>query len=130
MQQSAHPQPVVILAEHVLLALVARKANPRCRWAAMASGRYSTRSCHWRTSGIGSFYARPPLLSPMQRGNLHRAIQQQRLTQGLTSIRATYGTGLRALLAEPAHIVPAEAIEQAAAHRAAVLHSCGEPTHA
>lgn len=108
MQPSVHQQPAVILAEHVLLALVARKVNPRCRWAAMASHRYSTRSCSWRLSGAGTTFPRPPQLSPMQRGSLHRAIERQRLTQGLGSIRATFGTGLRAVLDEPAHIVPSE----------------------
>lgn len=110
MQTSAQPQqPAVILADHVQLALVARKANPRCRWAAMASHSYSTHSCHWRWRGTEALqYPRPSLLSPMQRGGLHSAIERQRLTQGLASIRATFGLGLRALLAEPSHIVPSE----------------------
>ena len=107
MQTSVHRQPAVILAEHVLLALVARKANPKCRWSAMASYQYSPRNCdRWR--GSDKLYSRPPLLTPMQRGELHRAIARQRLMQGLPSIRATYGTGLRAVLAEPAHVVPSE----------------------
>lgn len=45
----------------------------------------------------------------MDRGHLHRAIERQRLTQGLTSIRATFGVGLRQVLAEPKHILPATA---------------------
>lgn len=93
-------------AEHVLLALVARRANPRCRWAAMADHEWTPRECRHRYYGPTPAQHRPPLLSPMARGHLHRAIERQRLTQGLPSIRKTFGAGLRALLAEPAHLVP------------------------
>lgn len=99
-------KPRHINAEHVLLALVIRRANPRCRWAAMADHECTTFSCGSRYRGK-PFHCKP-LLSPMQRGDLHHAIERQRLTQGLPSIRATFGTGLKALLAEPSRIVPAE----------------------
>ncbi len=40
------------------------------------------------------------MLLPMHRGNLDRAVQRMRLTQGLAAIRKTFGAGLRAVLAE------------------------------
>lgn len=96
-----------INAEHLALSLVARKANPRCRWAAMSNSRWSP-ECRRRYSDSPMPEINfTPILAPMQRGYLHRAIQSQRLTLGLPSIRQTFGVGLRALLAEPAHFVPA-----------------------
>jgi hypothetical protein len=97
-----------IPAELVKLALLATRANDHVRWAAMADGVWSTRSCTWRKSAFDTLHRQPALLTPMQRGRLHHAIQRQRDVQGLASIRATFGTGLRALLAEPPHILRTE----------------------
>lgn len=98
----------VINAEHLLLALVARRVKPDTRWAAMSDYYWAPHSCRTR---FGREPARlvhfRPLMSPMQRGRLHEAIKRQRLTQGLPSIEKTYGIRLRSLLAEPTHIVPA-----------------------
>lgn len=96
-----------IPAELVLLCIVARKANPRCRLAAVTGYTWSP-SCSTRFGGNPPRPRFPPLLTPMQRGYLHRAIERQRLTQGLASIRKTFGVGLRAVLAEPAYVVPVE----------------------
>lgn len=95
-----------IKAEHVLLMLVARRANPACGWAAMANHEWTPRECRRSDFGPTTVHARPPALTPMQRGGLHRAIRRQRLAEGLPSIRKTFGAGLRAVLAEPAHVVP------------------------
>ncbi|URI11431.1 hypothetical protein MW290_21035 [Aquincola tertiaricarbonis] len=95
-----------IKAEHVLLALVARRANPSCRWAAMADHHWTARECWRRDLGPTTVHARPPALTPMQRGSLHRAIRRQYLVEGLRGIRKTFGTTLRAVVAEPAHVVP------------------------
>lgn len=97
----------IILADHVQLAIVARKANNRCRWAAMSSGRWTTRACSARgASRHDTVLNLAPMLCPMHRGNVARAIERQRLLQGLPSIRKTFGAGYKALLAED-YILPA-----------------------
>lgn len=95
-----------ISAEHVRLALVVRRARPTTRWAAMAGHYFSTRNCQTSRHVDREHWPTPPLLLPMDRGHLHRAIERQRLTHGLGSIRQTFGCGLREILAEPRHIVP------------------------
>lgn len=104
------PPPRFINAEHLQLALVARRLKSSdVRWAAMADHDWSPRRCTWRDNSSTTLIHFPPIAGPMARGNLHRAIEQQRLTQGLPSIRKTFGTNLRSLLAEPSHFVPAAA---------------------
>lgn len=39
----------------------------------------------------------------LERGHLHELIERTRLHHGLAEVRKTWGTGLRALLAEPRH---------------------------
>lgn len=107
-------RPRVILAEHVQLALVAAKLNRNCRWAAVSDCLWTTRTCTLRRIGGDSAHKQPPTLQPMQRGHLHRAIERQRLTQGLPSIKATFGLGYKALLAESPHTVPPAAPRQGA----------------
>lgn len=96
-----------INADHLKLVLVARRLKgSQTRWAAMADHHWTPRRCSWRDNSTNTLLHFAPTAGPMARGHLHRAIQQQRLTQGLPSIRKTFGTNLRALLEEPAHFVP------------------------
>ncbi|WP_374587231.1 hypothetical protein [Ideonella dechloratans] len=99
----------LIDAEHVRLSLVARRvaelqrrANPAagCRWAAMSAHLHDISSCSQRRPAGMHALPRPSMLLPMHRGNLDRAVQRMRLTQGLAAIRKTFGAGLRAVLAE------------------------------
>lgn len=103
-----------INAEHLLLTLVARKIAARqtargeraCRWAAMSNGA-STQRCDRR----GSSYRlpHPPLMTPMQRGDLQAAVERTRLVGGLAEVRRTWGCGLRAIQAEARqYSIPAE----------------------
>ena len=105
-----HQAPkTAIPVELLKLALIARKANPAVRWAAMANSIWSARTCRGWKGAHDEVRHQPPTLSPMLRGGLHAAIKRQRLAEGLASIRRTYGAGLRSLLAEPAHVLPGAA---------------------
>lgn len=94
--------PRHITAENVLLCLVARKANARCRWAAMSNSAISS-ECReprwWRTP-----YRMPPhpsLLLPMNSGQLDAVVERTRLQpNGLKAVRTTWGKGYRAMQAE------------------------------
>jgi len=85
-----------ISAEHVLLALVARKVTD-ARWAAMSNGA-STAPCARRSAPS---YRLPhgPLMVPMDRGNIFRAIDRVRC-HGRDELKRTFGLGIRALRAE------------------------------
>lgn len=97
-----------IKAEHVLLALVARKIAARqiasgergARWAAMSNG-VSTQSCDRRRRAYR--LPCPPLMQPMHRGNLAEVVERTRLVGGLPEVRRTWGLGLRAMQAEVAN---------------------------
>ena len=103
-----------IKAEHVLLALVARKIATQqvargeagARWAAMSNGA-STQACDRRR---GTYrLPTPPLMVPMHHGELAHVVERTRLTYGLAEVRRTWGCGLRAMLAEASrHCLPAE----------------------
>lgn len=86
-----------ITAEHLQLALVAHKALPQTRWAAMSNGAH-TQSCRakagqWRVK-------HGPLLVPMDRGYINRAVESVRMSDGLDGVRRTFGCGIKALRAE------------------------------
>lgn len=104
-------QEHLIDAEHVRLALVARKVADSqrrigrgaeaARWAVMSSHTEVLARCRQRWSSVPlATVEYPSTLMPMNRGFLHSAIERMRLTQGLPAIRATFGCGLRAILAE------------------------------
>ena len=106
--------PRFIKAEHVLLALVARKighfqmdnGRPASRWAAMSNG-VNTQDCD-RRRGAWRLNC-PPLMLPMNHGSLTHAIDRTRLVGGLPEVRRTWGCGLRAIQAEVSkHCLPAE----------------------
>ena len=44
-------------------------------------------------------------VGPMQRGHISTLYERVRLRQGLAEVRRTWGTGLRALRAEPRHVL-------------------------
>ena len=49
--------------------------------------------------------ASPLHAQPMMRGHIGRLIERTRRVHGLHEIKRTWGTGLRALLAEPRHVL-------------------------
>lgn len=87
-----------IKAEHLQLALVARKARPSVRWAAM-SNTVATPSCAARLRGDCFAVALPAVLSPMARGNMQQLLERVR-SQGAPEVRRTWRTGMRAMRAE------------------------------
>jgi hypothetical protein len=99
-----HQQPVrrPINAEHLMLALVARRAVPARRWAALSDGA-TTNACSQR---CGHYSLRtPPLMVPMDRGGMHSVVERTRLLHGLPEVRRVWGTGLRAMLAETSGVI-------------------------
>lgn len=51
-------------------------------------------------------HGRAPLITPLMRGDLASLVERTRLHYGLAEVRRTWGSGLRALRAEPRHTVP------------------------
>ncbi len=95
--QPARP-PRRILAEHLELALVARKVRPGTRWAAMAE-HAETSFCRQRQAGGGWLIHRPPLMAPMHSGHMRTVLERVRC-QGRDEVLRTWGCGVRALQAE------------------------------
>lgn len=89
--------------EHVRLALVtlrARKLNPGiARFAAMSNGTVGTR-CRLREKPLLSAPSCPPLLWPLLPSVTPSLVMRTRVHYCLAEIQRTWGTGLRALLAE------------------------------
>jgi len=92
------PPPRLIRADHLALALVARKARPAVRWAAMSNGAF-TSSCSRRPPGGGYLMHEPPLLTPMQRGRMATLLDRVR-AHGYAEVHRTWHTGMRVLEAE------------------------------
>lgn len=90
-----------ISADNVLLCLVARKAKPFIRWAALSTGA-STSSCRPR-SGPGYCIPRPSLLYPMLSSVDLRLVDRVRIGYGLAEVKRTWGIGYKALKAELTH---------------------------
>jgi len=87
-----------INAEHLKLALVARRVRPSTRWAAMAE-HAQTSSCRQRQAGGGWVIHAAPLLAPMDRGNVRSLLERVRC-QGRDEVLRTWGCGVRAMQAE------------------------------
>ena len=93
-----------IRADHLQLALVARRIAQRqqaggengCRWAAM-SAHVTTQDCN-RRGGTYRIPA-PPMLTPMSAGRIDRAIERVRMLDGLDGVRRVFGRGVRAMRA-------------------------------
>lgn len=92
------PAPRLIRADHLALALVARKARPTVRWAAMSNGAF-TSSCSQRPPGGGYLMHEPPLLTPMQRGRMTALLDRVR-SHGYAEVHRTWHTGMRELAVE------------------------------
>ena len=88
-----------ISAEHLLLALVAMKARPGTRWAALSNGAI-TPSCAARRRGDTFAMATPPMLTPLSRGRMHHLLERVRNNYGRQEVMRTWGAGMRALKAE------------------------------
>lgn len=91
-----------INAKHLQLALVARKARPTTRWAALSNG-IETNDCQQRHPGWR--FTTPPMLVPMSNGRMSRLVRHVREFYGLAEVRTTWGQGLRAMQAEASRVV-------------------------
>ena len=87
-------------SKQVELALVASRAVPATRWAAM-SAHVHTQECRPPLrDGGGTYQLRSPsLLSPMNRGDWHCVLRRLEY-RGPRAIRKAFGVGIRAMRAE------------------------------
>lgn len=95
---TAAARPRAILADHVQLALVASKARPGTRWAAMSNGA-ATAPCQPRQPGGGYLIHQPPLLTPLTQGFMVRVLNRAR-SQGRSEVLRTWRTSIAVLKAE------------------------------
>lgn len=93
-----HPLPRVISAEHLKLALVARRVRPTTRWAAMSDGA-ATASCTRSQPGGGYCVHQPPLLQPLTAGRMQTLFDRVR-AHGRTEVLRTWRTSIAVLKAE------------------------------
>lgn len=96
---AGQPASKHISADHLALALVAMKARPGTRWAAISNGAV-TPSCAARRRGDTFAMAVPPLLTPLTRGRMQHLLQRVRTTHGRQEVQRTWGAGMRVLAAE------------------------------
>lgn len=107
-----------IRAEDLRLVLQAEKLRRHtrgrtCRLCALTDAPWLQTSCAENTHRLAladPLYHRPsatraPRVQPMQRGHIASVIYFTRQRRGLSEVRRTWGAGLRALLAEPHHIL-------------------------
>ena len=92
------PRPRRINAEHLKLALVAGKARPGSRWAAMSDGA-ATAGCHRHQIGGGYLIHQAPLLTPLMQGHMLRLLDRTR-SQGRGEVLQTWRTSIAVLTAE------------------------------
>ena len=103
--QPAHPpRPRVIRLQDLQLAMVARKAAPATRWAAVSNGGI-TGPCRRRQAGGGYLIHSAPLMMPMDRGHLGAVLDRVR-SQGRAEVLRTWrGTSIAVMQAEAANCV-------------------------
>jgi len=87
-----------ISAEHLRLALVASKARPGTRWAAMSNGG-ATGACRRHQPGGGYLIHQPPLMSPLMQGHM-LALLDRTHSQGRAEVLRTWRTSIAVLRAE------------------------------
>lgn len=87
-----------INAQHLKLALLARKAQPAIRWAAISNGA-ATAACLPRQPGGGYWMYQPPLLAPMATGWMQRLLDRAR-SQGCSEVLRTWRTSIAVLRVE------------------------------
>ena len=92
------PRPRHISAEHLKLSLVASKARPGTRWAAMSNGA-ATACCRRHQPGGGYLIHQPPLLSPLMQGHMLRLLDRAH-SQGRSEVLRTWRTSIAVLKAE------------------------------
>jgi len=104
-RQVEHPDAVTavpkvrrINAEHLRLALVARKVRSTTRWAAMSSGA-QTSSCQRRQPGGGYFIHVDPLMSPLTAGRM-QAVYDRVRSHGRAEVLRTWGASIAVLKVE------------------------------
>lgn len=90
--------PRHIDAQHLKLALQARKARPIFRWAAMSNGA-ATAACQPRQPGGGYWMHMPPLLAPMATGWMLCLLDRAR-SQGRSEVLRTWRTSIAVLRQE------------------------------
>lgn len=105
--------PRVIDAEHLKLALVARKVRPCTRWAAMSNGA-ATKSCTRRYGVQGYYMHIEPVLAPMSTGRMATLLERVR-AQGRGEVLRTWRAGIRVLEVEFASRVMRSPTPEAAA---------------
>jgi hypothetical protein len=97
-----------ISADHLAAVLAAHKlrrysAGQTCQLCALTAAPLVSVDCHEGRKPLAVPHR--ALVSPMQRGRIHSLYTRTRLQHGLAEVRRTWGAGLRALLAEPAHVL-------------------------
>ena len=92
------PAQRLIDAKHLQLALVARKARPGTRWAAMSNGA-QTAPCRQRQGGGGYYIHQQPLLTPMMQGQM-LSLLDRASTQGRSEVLRTWRTSIAVLKVE------------------------------
>ena len=92
------PRPRVINAEHLKLALVARRVRPTTRWAAMSDGA-ATSSCKRGQPGGGYCVHQPPLLQPLTAGRM-QALYERVRSHGRSEVLRTWRASIAVLKAE------------------------------
>lgn len=97
------PQHRYIRADHVLLAMVASKARPSTRWAAMSNGAH-TSQCTRRQPGGGFYMHSPPVLQPLTAGRMQHLYERVR-SHGRSEVLRTWRTSISVLKAEFASCV-------------------------
>ena len=87
-----------ISAEHLRLALVASKARPGTRWAAMSNGA-ATSLCTRHQPGGGFYMHMAPVLSPLTAGRMQHLYERVR-SHGRSEVLRTWGASIAVLKAE------------------------------
>lgn len=97
-EAQAAPKIRRIDADHLRLALVARKVRGGTRWAAMSNGG-QTSSCQRRQPGGGYFIHVDPLMSPLTAGRMHAVYDRVR-SHGRAEVLRTWRTSIAVLKVE------------------------------
>lgn len=87
-----------IHAPHLKLALVASKAVPGSRWAAISNGA-ATASCRPHQAGGGWLMHTPPMLTPLQAGYMQNLLDRTR-SHGRAEVLRTWRPSIAVLRAE------------------------------
>lgn len=92
------PSPRIINADHLRLALVARRIRPGTRWAAMSDGAESN-FCMPRPAGGGYLIRHEPLMGPLTAGRMGALFDRVR-SHGRAEVLRTWGANMGELKTE------------------------------